>query len=118
MQRLGRFTTSDPDHIGGNTFDPQSWNAYAYARNNPFRFVDPNGTDYEVALRNGTTLYLTNAQFDLLWENPGPGISFDGCGESGSLWIQQRYAEVRFVSVLLRFRGRDSAMPEIPRRRA
>jgi RHS repeat-associated protein len=45
MSGTGRFTTVDPDHVGGNVADPQSWNAYAYARNNPFRFVDPSGQD-------------------------------------------------------------------------
>jgi RHS repeat-associated protein len=37
----GRFTQVDP--IGGSLADPQSWNRYAYARNNPLRFVDPTG---------------------------------------------------------------------------
>lgn len=40
---LGRFQV--PDLIGGNPGDPQSWNRYAYARNNPLRYVDPNGQD-------------------------------------------------------------------------
>lgn len=26
--------------------DPQSWNRYTYARNNPLRYVDPNGLDW------------------------------------------------------------------------
>jgi RHS repeat-associated protein len=34
----GRFTTPD-DPIFGDPFDPQSMNLYAYARNNPLRFV-------------------------------------------------------------------------------
>jgi RHS repeat-associated protein len=41
----GRFTTVDPGHVGGDIFDPQSWNGYAYALNNPLRFVDPLGTE-------------------------------------------------------------------------
>jgi RHS repeat-associated protein len=39
----GRFTTADPDHVAGSVLDPQSWNAYSYARNNPLTFVDPEG---------------------------------------------------------------------------
>jgi len=39
----GRFTTVDPSHIDGDIFDPQRWNAFAYARNNPLRFIDPFG---------------------------------------------------------------------------
>jgi RHS repeat-associated protein len=37
----GRFLTPDP--VDGNPYDPQSWNRYAYARNNPLRYTDPTG---------------------------------------------------------------------------
>ena len=56
--RTGRFTTVDPGHVGGNIFDPQSWNAYAYARNNPLRFVDPTGTDYRVNVFGGESFWV------------------------------------------------------------
>lgn len=41
----GRFLTIDPVFLSstGEFSDPQSLNAYAYARNNPLRYVDPNG---------------------------------------------------------------------------
>jgi RHS repeat-associated protein len=40
----GRFTTPDPIFVTSErTHDPQSLNLYAYARNNPFRFTDPDG---------------------------------------------------------------------------
>jgi RHS repeat-associated protein len=97
--RTGRFTTGDPGHVSGNIFDPQSWNAYAYARNNPLRFVDPTGTEYEVRLGNGTTLYLTNDQFDRLWEYPGAGISFEGFWDNGEVWINNggtKYGSYRY----------------------
>jgi len=42
--RIGRFTTTDPVYtIQENLVDPQRWNRYAYARNNPLRYVDPDG---------------------------------------------------------------------------
>ena len=41
----GRFTTVDPGHVGGNLFNPQSWNGYAYSHNNPATLADPTGLD-------------------------------------------------------------------------
>ncbi len=51
---IGRFTTTDPAYTyRENILDPQRWNKYAYGRNNPFRYVDPNGEDiWDIA--NGT----------------------------------------------------------------
>jgi RHS repeat-associated protein len=40
---LGRFLS--PDQLEGKAIDPQSWNRYAYADNNPLRHVDPDGKD-------------------------------------------------------------------------
>jgi len=41
---VGRFTTVDPVYTWQeNLVDPQRWNRYAYARNNPLKYVDPNG---------------------------------------------------------------------------
>jgi RHS repeat-associated protein len=40
----GRFTSPDPLHILKQKIrDPQQWNMYSYARNNPLRFFDPTG---------------------------------------------------------------------------
>ncbi|MBX7185679.1 MAG: RHS repeat-associated core domain-containing protein [Vicinamibacteria bacterium] len=42
--KVGRFTTVDPAYTWKeNLVDPQRWNRYAYARNNPQRYVDPDG---------------------------------------------------------------------------
>ncbi len=42
---LGRFMSPDPLMASAHVGDPQSWNRYTYALNNPLRFVDPTGMD-------------------------------------------------------------------------
>jgi hypothetical protein len=44
---LGRFMAVDPSSESIVLTDPQSWNRYAYAANNPMRYVDPDGTHNE-----------------------------------------------------------------------
>jgi RHS repeat-associated protein len=39
----GRFTSPDAPFNDQHPEDPQSWNLYAYARNNPLLYVDPKG---------------------------------------------------------------------------
>jgi RHS repeat-associated protein len=49
--RTGRFTTVDPVmNIEAALLNPQRWNRYAYANNNPLVFIDPDGRDAIVAL--------------------------------------------------------------------
>jgi RHS repeat-associated protein len=40
----GRFTNPDDFLNDTHPSDPQSWNLYTYVRNNPVRYIDPNGT--------------------------------------------------------------------------
>jgi RHS repeat-associated protein len=40
---IARFLSVDP--AGGKPASPQRWNRYAYALNNPTRYIDPNGED-------------------------------------------------------------------------
>jgi RHS repeat-associated protein len=48
--KIGRFTTVDPVYTWEeNILDPQRWSRYAYARNNPLRYVDPDGRVIRVA---------------------------------------------------------------------
>jgi RHS repeat-associated protein len=44
---LGRFCSVDPAGAGAKAEDPQSWNAYAYARNSPLLRIDRDGRDDE-----------------------------------------------------------------------
>ena len=40
---MGRFMTPDPLMASAKVWDPQTWNRYAYARNNPLSYIDPTG---------------------------------------------------------------------------
>ncbi len=41
ISRFGRFCSADP--VEGEPDDPQSWNRYAYVRNDPVNLTDPDG---------------------------------------------------------------------------
>jgi RHS repeat-associated protein len=46
--QTGRFTTVDPFlDVHKALVDPQQWNRYTYVRNNPLRYVDPDGRAIE-----------------------------------------------------------------------
>jgi pimeloyl-ACP methyl ester carboxylesterase len=49
---IGRFT--QPDSIIPNFFIPQTMNRYAYARNNPLKYIDPSGHDVIIISGIGT----------------------------------------------------------------
>ena len=49
---MGRFMS--PDEFGGHLEDPQTLNKYAYARNKPLSYVDPDGHDFNLAGCGGT----------------------------------------------------------------
>ncbi len=44
----GRFMSPDKPLMDQHRIDPQSWNLYAYGRNNPLRYVDPGGEAVEL----------------------------------------------------------------------
>jgi RHS repeat-associated protein len=45
----GRFMSPDDFTKDSDVHDPGSWNKYAYARNNPLRYVDPTGEEATVS---------------------------------------------------------------------
>jgi RHS repeat-associated protein len=55
----GRFTQVDPVHVDAALFDPQQWNRYAYARNNPLAYGDPTGLDVTCAVSTGEKPQMT-----------------------------------------------------------
>jgi RHS repeat-associated protein len=49
---IGRFMSVDP--LAFSEADPQTFNRYSYANNNPYKYFDPNGLDSVVVSWNGT----------------------------------------------------------------
>jgi RHS repeat-associated protein len=65
---LGRFMSPDPGNLSAifHMNDPQSWNGYAYARNNPVTYTDPSGLDYTICDITGKKCgHLDDSTFDL-----------------------------------------------------
>jgi RHS repeat-associated protein len=83
----GRFTSIDPENAGANPIDPQSWNGYAYARNNPLKYTDPDGREYRVCDNTGKCWTHWDPQWKpVLKDTKGAndaGVSFQGNMKSG-----------------------------------
>ena len=75
----GRFTTVDPVYTWReNLVDPQRWNRYAYARNNPLRYVDPDGRAIDVV---ADVAFIGYDLFDI------GRSAYRGEGVSGTQWL-------------------------------
>jgi RHS repeat-associated protein len=76
----GRFASVDPENLGANPPDPQSWNGYAYARSNPVLYTDPDGRDYLVCNPDRTQCGLVSD--DKFYKDrsnlEGIGLNFTG----------------------------------------
>jgi RHS repeat-associated protein len=79
----GRFPSPDPENAGAKPEDPQSWNAYTYARNNPLLFIDPDGLAYKVSIRGANVLARTYE--DLVNLAAGYGAILVGTRDRGQL---------------------------------
>lgn len=73
---LGRFLS--PDVLRGKGLDPQSWNRYSYARNNPLKYLDPNGQDITIAARFTGNTGLSLRQQVLIARDVGTRYSLAG----------------------------------------
>jgi RHS repeat-associated protein len=52
---MGRFSSRDPKMISKQrVLDPQQWNMYSYARNNPQVYVDPDGRELKIIIVNSS----------------------------------------------------------------
>jgi RHS repeat-associated protein len=62
---LGRFLSPDPINITAltNQDDPQGWNGYSYARNNPLLYTDPSGEVFQICDNGGNCQDVSDVQF-------------------------------------------------------
>jgi RHS repeat-associated protein len=63
----GRFTSPDEPLLDQDAADPQTWNLYAYGRNNPLRFVDVQGNYWVEAVYSGRLFRIYREQPSLAW---------------------------------------------------
>jgi RHS repeat-associated protein len=88
---MGRFMGADPGGIGAEASDPQSWNAYGYAGNDPLNQTDPDGLDYHVCIEDGKggqqcTNIANDQAFQQAAQNPGAGLTVTGDAQSGAIY--------------------------------
>ncbi len=60
----GRFVSPDPENAGAEVVEPQSWNGYTYALNNPTIYVDPAGLQSGVTQGPNPTGGTSSTSFD------------------------------------------------------
>jgi RHS repeat-associated protein len=89
--RIGRFLAMDP--VGFDESNPQSFNRYAYANNNPYRYVDPDGNSpldvgffiadtvsFGLAVASGNPAAIQSAVFDFAASGVGLASPIPGTG--------------------------------------
>ena len=87
---LGRFMTPDAFFKDSHVGDPQSWNEYAYVRNNPLRYVDPNGETATISstcttdANNHTTCNVNISASIAIYAVPGSGLTQDQLNSAAS----------------------------------
>lgn len=89
---MGRFMSPDPSGLlAQHPEDPQSWNLYVYARNNPLIYLDPNGLDCIYANDLGTGLDDSAAPID---HNSNSKES----GQNGGPWLSVTWMRTGRIS--------------------
>ena len=113
----GRFTSADPYQDGANPSRPQSWNAYAYAANDPANLYDPTGLQAE-GPRYGCPYTNPEDWLNCDWEDPqGSMGGGGGLGVASSRrampWpdLLRRIRDAAAIGVLLRNKMTASGAP-------
>ncbi len=92
--RFGRFFSIDPENADADKEVPQSWNAYAYARNNPLKYGDPSGEGVEICSGQDCRYYTEKEWITFLEANKKSG---DFVFEGNTAYYKGNSKEVAFV---------------------
>jgi RHS repeat-associated protein len=76
---MGRFISPDHPFVDQHPDDPQSWNLYAYARNNPLILLDPTGLGCITDLGQGSDANHEKVEFN-------NSINSDDCAGQHGTW--------------------------------
>jgi RHS repeat-associated protein len=88
---MGRFLSPDP--LGpwvADVNDPQSWNFYAYGRNNPLINIDPTGLDC-LHFNSDNSLSRVDRQLDPQSSHWSLNQQANYCGNHGGNWVNGHY---------------------------
>ncbi len=77
---MGRFMSPDHPLIDQHPENPQSWNLYAYARNNPLINIDPTGLGCITDLGQGSDANHESVEFN-------NSINSDDCAGQHGTWV-------------------------------
>jgi RHS repeat-associated protein len=113
-----RFLSVDPENAGASSEDPQSWNAYAYGRNNPLKYTDPDGLAYQLCTPGGGCIYdYSDADFYFNFQMD-PTITLS----SGTIWangsIIGYYSQLSEDSWFKRYQDTLNVLPDYLERRS
>jgi len=75
---LGRFTSPDPLMASAKAWDPQTWNRYSYARNNPLALIDPTGMAEVSAAACAQDKHCVTVNVNVIYDknaNDGQGLT-------------------------------------------
>lgn len=94
---LDRFSTPDPGQVSGfgHLDDPQAWNGYSYARNNPVRYVDPDGRQYRVCDETGHN--CSNQSDDEFNKNKADSQQSGEVWQNGKIYVPDGNGGMRFA---------------------
>lgn len=94
QSQTGRFTTVDPYlDVQKALVDPQQWNRYTYVRNNPLRYVDPDGR----AIETLWDAFNIGLGFTSLVDNLRQGNYGSAAIDAGGLLLDAGAAAVPFL---------------------